>query len=68
MQTELNYARPSARLLCRKCCSIAKLKVIEPFMFRRDVEAMYQCEKCGTVMKRRLPGERPSLIADRLRA
>ena len=47
MQTELKHARPCVRILCRKCYSIAKLKVIEPFMFRRDVEAVYQCEKCG---------------------
>jgi len=55
--TECNDVRPSLRLICRKCYSVAKLKVIEAAMFQHDVvRAVYQCEKCGTVMKRVLAG------------
>ena len=67
MQTELKHARPCVRILCRKCYSIAKLKVIEPLMFIDGIcEAVYQCEKCGTIRKRRLSSERPATVAGKM--
>src|SRR2546423_8141094 len=62
MQTELKHARPCVRILCRKCYSIVKLKVIEPLMFIDGIcEAVYQCKKCGTIRKRR-PSVQPQSL------
>ncbi len=49
-------AQARALLLCWKCDSVARLTIVTPLPRTNGIsEAQYQCENCGTLIKRTLP-------------